>query len=324
MAAPWFVGGGAVHDAITARLLANAATGDSQGVVASGHYQVLPLSVPGPQIRILPGAGVLRAAPYTGGSFQSYMTRRAVETVLGITATGSAAGRSDLVIQRIDDPQFGGTLSPTSPTAIFDPFVIIPGVPAGTTQASELGLPYPAIALARIDLPASTGTVLASHIRDLRRLAHPVVPAWEMTGSADQLVASGPATGVKVATLKEATGLTNTGLTGAGAADGAFVTIATGGIYNVSMATRVAAGGAAGERACFITVNSGAQGTEIRIPGTSFDGNRSVALSATGNLRLFAGDIIRPFMYQTSGISLALNDLAGTIETRFSGVFLAR
>lgn len=175
MSAPWFVGGGAKHSPETARLLANAATSDSEGIVAPGDYKVRPLAVPGAGVLISAGSAVLRAAPYTGGRSQSYMTRRAADTQVATTTTGSGAARSDLVIQRIDDPQFSGNLVPTDPNAIFDPFVIITGVPAGTRRVSDLSpaLPYPAIELARIDRPANTSAVGLDSIVDLRRLVQP-------------------------------------------------------------------------------------------------------------------------------------------------------
>lgn len=172
MGAPWFVGGGAEHSPETARLLANAATSGAEGIVAPGDYKVSELAVPGTSIRVAPGAGVLRNR-YTGGASQSYMTRRSAEVTVPIPATGAGSGRTDLIVQRIDDPQYGGSLVATDPNAIFDPFVRIGGVAAGTKTAAELNLGYPAIALARVTLPASTGTVTNAHITDLRKLANP-------------------------------------------------------------------------------------------------------------------------------------------------------
>ncbi|MDQ3493185.1 MAG: hypothetical protein M3452_07995 [Chloroflexota bacterium] len=322
MPAPWFIGGGAVHDATIARLVANAATGDSQGIVGQDHYKVLPLAVPGAQVRVLPGAGVLRAAPYTGGSFQSYMTRRAVETNLAVTPTGSAAGRSDLVIQRIDDPQFGGTLSPTSPTAIFDPFVIIGGVPAGTTSASELNLPYPAMTLARIDLPANTGAVEGKHIRDLRRLTIPAVPAWECGSALNpaQNIPTNANTGMAVSNFDDAVGLASRSAVNAPA----FVTIATAGRYSVSMSARFGGGGGAGGRTCYIAVSRPNAAVEIRVPGSSFNSASGGTVSASGLVRLLAGDVISPALYQESGVGLIIGDLAGTAEIRFSGAMISR
>ena len=87
--------------------------------------------------------------------------------------TGSSGGRSDLVVARITDPQYEGQ-PPADPDDFDYAYVdIIQGVSSSTRSARDLNLSYPAIALARIDLPASTGTVQASHITDLRELAQP-------------------------------------------------------------------------------------------------------------------------------------------------------
>src|SRR5699024_1122068 len=55
-----------------------------------------------------------------------------------------------------------------------------------TKRFDELGLNYPAVALARIDLPASTGTVEAEHITDLRQMAQPVLDTVLRTYSLSQ------------------------------------------------------------------------------------------------------------------------------------------
>src|SRR5699024_1000733 len=93
-------------------------------------------------------------------------------TEVPIEATGSAGSRTDLIVARIDDPTYqGGSFDPLTVEAAR--FEVIKGVPAATRTAAELGLSYPAIALARVTLPASTGTVTAAMITDLRKLAQP-------------------------------------------------------------------------------------------------------------------------------------------------------
>jgi hypothetical protein len=49
---------------------------------------------------------------------------------------------------------------------------VIENVPSTTTTAAELGLDHSMIALARIDIPASTGTITQSMIHDLRFMSH--------------------------------------------------------------------------------------------------------------------------------------------------------
>jgi len=152
-------------------------------------------------------------------------------------------------------------------------------------------------------------------------LSSDVTPAWESGGSLGQSVpGTGVAPGMRVANFVEAVGLSANSASGSEAS----VTIATGGHYVVSMSTRFVGGGNAGQRGCFITINRVADPNELRIPGSTFDANRAGDLTASGNLRLFPGDLVRPFVYQNSGVNLAVSDVAGTIGTRFSGTMLSR
>lgn len=169
---PWLVGGGAEHSAEVARLLAHAGTGGAEGIVTPGDLKVQPLAVPGTKVRVAPGA-VLIANRYPGGGQQTYVGRNAAQHEVDIRATGSGGGRTDLVVARVVDPQYEG--QPPADPNLFDYMrtTVIEGVPAGTVSARDLNLNYPAVALARVSLPASTGTVQASHITDLRVMAQP-------------------------------------------------------------------------------------------------------------------------------------------------------
>ena len=172
---PWFVGGGAQHSPEVARLLAYASTSGAEGIVGIGDLKVTALDVPGAAVNIGPGAAVIlnRSA---GGSQQSYVARNATQDTVAISATGSGAGRSDLIVARVEDPFVAGTpwQNPADPTV--GPYIytrVITNVPAGTTDVASLNLGFSAIALARIDLPASTATVTQSMVKDLRKMAAP-------------------------------------------------------------------------------------------------------------------------------------------------------
>lgn len=168
---PYLVGGGFEHSAEAMRSALYASTGGAEGITSTGDLLVLPLAVPGTSVRVLPGAATLLNR-YGGGAGQSYALRVASETEVPITATGSTGGRSDLIIARIDDPTYQGIA--------FDPATheaarieVIKGVPASTRSLAGLNLTYPAIPLARVDVPASTGTITAGLITDLRVVAQP-------------------------------------------------------------------------------------------------------------------------------------------------------
>ena len=174
---PWFVGGGAEHSPEVARLLAYAATGGAEGIVTPGDLKVSPYAVPGAGVRAAAGAALIlnRAA---GGTAQTYAARNPTVDTVEIAPTGSAGGRSDLIVAQIEDPHMAGETwdEPADPKV--GPYIftrVIPNVPAGTTRLRDLPgySGRSAVVLARIDLPASTGTVTAAMISDLRKVARP-------------------------------------------------------------------------------------------------------------------------------------------------------
>ena len=168
---PYLVGGGFEHSAEIMRVMLAASTSDAEGIMTPGDFKITPTAVPGGKVVAAPGNALIRNT-YSGGTGQTYATRAPQQTELDIQATGSAGGRTDLVVARIDDPTYGGgAFDPTTFQAA--KFEVIRGVPASTRTAKDLGLSYPAIALARITLPASTGTVTAGMITDLREVALP-------------------------------------------------------------------------------------------------------------------------------------------------------
>lgn len=170
---PWFIGGGAQHSAEVTRLLAFAATGGAEGIVTTDSCKVQALSTPGTSVRIAPGAVVMLNRS-TGGGQQSYIGRVATETDLAVPATSSGGGRSDLVVLRVRDPQYPPNPAPASvPNGpYFEPFLVT-NVAASTTSAAGLNLDYPAVALARLDIPVSTATILPAHVIDVRSMAVP-------------------------------------------------------------------------------------------------------------------------------------------------------
>jgi len=168
---PWAISAAEVT-ADTARLLAYAATSSAEGIVEPASLRVQALATPGPSVRVAPGAALLRNR-YSGAAQQTYVLRNATQTTVPVAATGSAGGRTDLVVAKILDPQYEGQ-APADPDAFdYSRLEVISGVPAGTKSAAQLGLSYPAIALARITIPASTATITNAMITDLREVAIP-------------------------------------------------------------------------------------------------------------------------------------------------------
>lgn len=171
---PWAVGGGAVISAEAFRLVAYVAFRGNEGILSPSDLAVTALSTPGASVNVAPGAcSILCRA--SGETYQAYAGRLPVQDTVSIAATGASA-RSDMIVARIEDPWLAGEpwADPTDPTV--GPYVftrVISGVASTATTVTELGLGYSAIPLARIDIPASTGTITQSMITDLRQVANP-------------------------------------------------------------------------------------------------------------------------------------------------------
>lgn len=168
---PWAVENGAHVSAAVARAAHYAATNGAQGIAQPGDLKVTATSTPSGQVEIAPGSCTIRNH---GGEGESYAGLARTETAISISPTGGST-RSDLVIARIIDPDY----SPWQPSDVADPvngpyfdFEVIPGVDPSTTAASDV-VSYSAVALARIDMPASTTNVTNAYIVDVRELAQP-------------------------------------------------------------------------------------------------------------------------------------------------------
>jgi hypothetical protein len=169
---PWFVEGGAQHSANIARKFAFAAVGGQEGIVGSGDLEVRELAVPSTKVRVFPGlAAILNRA--VGLKNEMYMASLITEDLADIAASTASGPRSDMIIARIENPFPTGEPwpDPTDPTV--GPYVktVVLSNVGNTAKVVPPGLGYTAIPLARIDLPASTGTIIQSYITDLRPMA---------------------------------------------------------------------------------------------------------------------------------------------------------
>ncbi|WP_291280004.1 hypothetical protein [Galactobacter sp.] len=168
---PWLVEeAGVAHPSSSARTLAWAATGGQRGVIGSASMAVVPTSVPGPNVMVKAGGAVIPST-YAGAKQETYIVRNRTATTLPIAATGSAGGRTDAIIARIDDTGMTGVHPDDVQAYDYAKVEVIQGVSAGVTDVDQLGLAYPAVLLAKVKLPASTGTVTAAMITDLRKIA---------------------------------------------------------------------------------------------------------------------------------------------------------
>lgn len=182
--APWALDGAQVTSAL-ARVAEHAALGGAEGIISRADLKVSPLAVPGNGVLVAAGAAAIRNRYLGSDPDQVYVVRDVGGSTLGATfmpATSTSA-RSHLVCLTIGDPEFSQVGHPwmlatdppagTETTFNYVRYFVIPNVGSGVKSFKQLGLNYPAYALARIDMPANTSTVNAAYITDLRDLARP-------------------------------------------------------------------------------------------------------------------------------------------------------
>lgn len=166
---PWFVSTpGVQHSSEVARVLAHAATGGARGVSGSASaLRVTQAASPNGTVSVASGVAVA-PSNYPGDVGQSYIMRNITSTSVNVVATGSAAGRSDAVIIRVDDVARVGQ-APSDPNNYdYTKLQVIQGVSANLKYAVDLNLPYPFVLLARIDIPKSTTVITNAMIKDMR------------------------------------------------------------------------------------------------------------------------------------------------------------
>lgn len=170
---PWFMGNGAVHGPEIARVLAYAAVGGGEGVVAPLDCRVLASAIPDGNVHISQGAvAITNRNP--GGGQQSYLARNEGDEVEALAAQGSSGVRYDLVAVIVEDPDYAGQPDPVDP--LVGPYVrtaVYSDVPATTRYLYEVDPDASGYALARVKFDASDGTVTQADIFDLRELALP-------------------------------------------------------------------------------------------------------------------------------------------------------
>ncbi|MCZ4098306.1 hypothetical protein [Streptomyces sp. H39-C1] len=155
---------GGTHPARAFRMMIRDLARGSQGITEGNNLKVRQLATPGAAVRVGDGSSVIRGAAWGQGSYTQYNVG---DAVVPIAPTG-ASSRSDLLIQRVEDPEYEGNRNPATDDIGY--FQVLPNVSA-TTVTAPAGMT--AIVLARIDIPANTATITDSMVRDLRQIANP-------------------------------------------------------------------------------------------------------------------------------------------------------
>lgn len=175
----WMIGGGAEHTPESARRLVYTSTGGSEGIGAPSDLMVRPLAIPGQGVRIAIGSCLILSR-FVGGETQTYQVAVFREQTLEIAPNTTNKDRYDLIVIRVEDGFAAGSTWPKPPEAerADEQYIyprVIPGVSAAVTtlQAVTGQKDTTGYALARVKVPAATGTITAAQITDLRELAQP-------------------------------------------------------------------------------------------------------------------------------------------------------
>jgi hypothetical protein len=157
-----------------------AGTSGAQGIVKKADLKVTQLTVPGIGVQIAPGVGLV-VNGYQDDPNETYVVSNPGVHIIpsGDMPAADPSAKSWMLAIVIGDPDFSqtghpwmGSDDPAEGTELTFEYVrpTLIEVSAGATTLSG---DYPAICLARIDIPADTTTIINSYIHDLRTLAQP-------------------------------------------------------------------------------------------------------------------------------------------------------
>ncbi|MDX2658356.1 hypothetical protein PV402_39920 [Streptomyces scabiei] len=156
---------GGEHTAQQFRMMIKDLARDQQGVTTGLDLKVTALATPGAGVQVSDGSAVIAGKVSTvQGHYSAYNIG---SDTVAISATGGT-GRSDMLVLRVEDPDYEGTRDPETDPIVF--FEVVSNVSSSATTAPS---GYSAIPLARIDIPASTATITNAMIVDLRKVANP-------------------------------------------------------------------------------------------------------------------------------------------------------
>ena len=171
---PWMVRS-ARHSAALGRFVVHSLSGGAQGVIEPSDLKVSPLGVSGASVIVGAGGAFVRNT-YGGASQQTYAVRNAAALTVPIAPNTGGTARYDLVVVRIQDPEYhAGLVVPDPLTFQYVDVYVVQNVPANTTSVTVGMVPGnpPCYVLARVLMPAGGASVSAGQITDLRRVANP-------------------------------------------------------------------------------------------------------------------------------------------------------
>lgn len=156
---------GAAHPAQQFRMLVRDLSNGAEGITQGDDLKVSQRTTPGGGVIIGDGSAVIRGR---ANVFQGSYSVCNIGTVdQPIAATGGTA-RSDMLIIRVEDPEYEGSLNPAVDQITYPQIISNVSSSATTIPDGRTGIP-----LARIDIPANTSTITNAMITDLRKIANP-------------------------------------------------------------------------------------------------------------------------------------------------------
>jgi hypothetical protein len=171
---------GASHPAQQFRLMTYALARGNQGISQGADLKVTQEGTPGAGVQMASGTATINGQ---ADAFQgAYTASNVGADTIGIASTGGST-RYDMVVLRVLDPEYEGSLDPATDQIVF--FDIVSNVASTATQPPA-GMT--AIPLARIAIPPSTSTITNAMITDLRQLANPRTSRSLYTYSPSSLV----------------------------------------------------------------------------------------------------------------------------------------
>lgn len=163
---PMFVSG-ATHPSNAVRMMIRDLARANEGVIGGTDLKVRQIATPTGQVRVVDGSAFVKGKTSLT-SQGTYHVTNIGDTTVDIAPTG-ASGRSDLVVLRVEDPEYEGNINPATTIPAY--IQVVPGV-AGT-QTTVPNTSWSAVALARIDIPANTAAITDAMITSVRVVANP-------------------------------------------------------------------------------------------------------------------------------------------------------
>lgn len=156
---------GATHSAQQFRMMVRDLANGAEGITQGDDLKVVQRSTPGSGVVVGDGSGVIRGRDNV---FQGHYSVCNIGSAdVPIAPTGATA-RSDMLIVRVEDPEYGYSRDPAKDQIVFPQVISNVSSSATTIPDGRTGIP-----LARIDIPANTATITSAMITDLRRVANP-------------------------------------------------------------------------------------------------------------------------------------------------------